>query len=257
MNFYIGDVTCEHCECRTRFLAESRAHEKEDQWLMVGDVALEEPPTLRATCDYCSKTTRISVYVENGVIANFLRPNEAKVERGVNGWMQEKNQTLTQFKRTFHAPFAEQPYAPGDTVTHSTETWEVVEVYLKETTETDAAKRLEDTFMDAYWYEMKSQSGETKWLVVEDSPIRDNATLSIEKPGLVEGEAIHLVTDSLFKKELLSKDTVGQEWQVSIYQRLHGLQAVVQEKNGTVLLDIFAQNMDDLMHQLDEYLVES
>lgn len=273
MIYYFGNVTCPHCEKKNRVLAEQDY--AEDCFLMIGDKVVEavQPNTTDATCEYCFQVFPLFVLEKEGVFTAIANEEQAKgykeqpetLEVAAYGTGKKEELRLEkQLNHLFTFDFEQQPFVPNQVLDLLDEKWTVEHCYKKEHSERNYEKRMEIDFYDMYYYELKSEQGEHKWLeVVDDS--QNNGKLSNENPVVLEYETLYQINDNEFKSHLIFEQEVSTQYDIEAYQHLSGVQMLVirkerdewddeEEETRVVVLDLLGDSVDELILDAQEWI---
>lgn len=260
-----GKTTCTICKKETRTLLEIES--TEEAFLVLGDEGEKEweQQTHQAECEYCFHPNTVNVVIQENRISAFANQEEyasykngsLQVSSAKKGKGIQDELVADDFHVYFSLSFAEQPLAVGSVLEVESKKWTVIRSFKKEHVEQDWQKRLEVDFYDTYYYEVKNEKGQYKWIEVIDDNEGENATLSEEGPIALPHESLYDISESNAKSAFLWEQEFGVQYTVRAYQHISGIQMVVyrkDEEGNLIVLDALGEDVDSLYREIEGLL---
>jgi len=264
---YFGQTTCPHCEKQNRFVTE-QTHptqaEGDHEFVMIGDASpLSKVPVEKMDCEFCFQSFKVHTVVRQNVLHAFLNETEYKtlqqekkpmkdVQKG-DGLKQEHAFSEYIRKSEFSLPFKEQPFHVNHTLQLQDNTWTVKSVHKKEHIELEWERRMENDFVDAFYYEMENEKGERKWLWVKDDG-DENAVFSINMPVVREYEKLYDITEYPTSSKVVFEKKLGKEYKLRAIQHITGTQMLILDANENIQADLLGDGIEELIEQVEELL---
>lgn len=253
MTVLYGDYLCPVCN-----KVEKMLHEELDgkiKMVFPGE-AFSNEKTITAECGYCNEKSKALVKVKDGRFIGFLNeeqkekdvPNEIPETKDIfNKWRNEK--TFSPFERV---NFKNQPFKVGEEVKFANSCFLVQKIYRTEWIEKDLDIRLELPRPDTYWYEIKDQNHNTKWLKVENV---EEENIYLSDNGIIiqdNSEVVEEITDNPTKiKKIYSTEWFGGR-EIEVFQYVNGTRILVYNHKKQIEMDVFEDTFEEAMGTVED-----
>lgn len=256
----LGQINCPNCNVETRFLIEDETEEL----LLIGD-KVEGNIEDEIMCEYCYKQVKVYGIEKDGLLAKFLNESEKtkfdlgnlqinKVVKG-KGLEDEKNKKIKQFDRNITIDFETMPLKLNDKIQIEKKNWEVIDSYKKEYISKDSEERIENSYSDEYWFQIKNGE-ETKWLIVLQIE-KNNAFITQSRPIFNDKEQLFNINDIEITDNIIMEKQLNENFMLEVYQKLSGINVILYTLNengekSDVEYDSYGETFEEAVKEIEE-----
>lgn len=268
---YYGNIHCENCGKETRFLIEK---EKKIHTIM-DETSLANGEVIGTyECDFCINENTVKIIQKNGIIEGFSNGNGK--ENRTNIMVEQEAEKMYEL---FETTYENHPMKCGETIEINQNKYTIKNIFIKENVEMDTQIRNEEDIQEQIVYVLENEEKEMKYAAITDleqkylyydkekiendtddfivdlayepeynGVLADFLPLGVDKEELIE------ITNERYEKTVEYEGKMGDSY-VKIEHALKGYRGYIYDKLGILLFDIYKENFDQVMSEIDDLLL--